>query len=234
MRRLITAIISLLLLSLFGCTSPMVIKVDAIAAPEPITATRYVILSGMQDVSEDDLYFREFSHYFRVALNRQGYRETSLQDAELAIYLSYGINPGRTVSYTTSHPVYEWVGGETVVYSETKDEPAGRTKTVGEVWIPSRRQVVGMDVSTHEYTVITGFAILEAKPNKETDNPQALKTLWKTTINSSGESIDLRALMPAMAIAAEPYLGADTGQIKVIKMDHDDARIIQLQQESQP
>lgn len=234
MRRFITAIISLPLLSLLGCSSPMVVKVDAIAAPEPVAATRYVIFSGMQDISANDLYFREFSQYFRIALNRRGYREASPQEADLAIYLSYGINPGRTVSYTTSTPVYEWVGGETVVYTETSDEPAGRTKTIGEVWIPSRRQVVGMDVSTHEYTEVTGFAILEAKHNTKTDDPKTLKTLWKTSINSSGESIDLRALMPAMAVAAEPYLGADTGQIKTIKFSRDDERVIQLQQESRP
>ena len=92
------------------------INVDSINAPQTEFKTKYLLLSGIKDVGEDDLQFREYVGYVDRALAMIGYtKATSFDEAEIAVYLSYGI--GDPESHTYSYSVPTW--GQTGVSSST-------------------------------------------------------------------------------------------------------------------
>ncbi len=216
---------------LTGCSSTIPVKVDAIAADESISDKSYRWFSGMENVSPDDLYFQEFSRYFRALLQRRGYVERKEGAAALAIYFSYGVSPGKTVYYTTSTPIYDWFGGDTIIYVETRDEGEGKvSQTTSTVTTPIYRRMIGVDVDTRSYTLYTSFVILEAKRYQTGKKPAEMKTLWKVTASTTTRSNDLRALMPALALAASSYLGTDTGEAKLVKIKKGDPRLEELRQ----
>ncbi len=232
----IAAVVAVLLISLLtaGCSSSIPVKVDSIVGAESPPDKTYSWLSGMQNVPQEDLYFREFSNYFRSVLKQQGYTESKKGDAAIAIYFSYGVSPGKTVQYTTSTPLYDWFGGDTIIYVETNDEEEGGevSRTTRTVTTPVYRRMVGVDVDTRSYTVFTGFAVLEAKRYQAGAAPKEMNTLWKTTVSVTSRSNDLRALMPVLAAAATSYIGVDTGAAKIVKIRKDDPKLAELKRQS--
>lgn len=212
--KMIRCFLLLIVVLLAGCSQGLMLKVDSIAAGESGAGKSYVLLSDMKNIAEEDLYFREFSAYVHAALRRQGFqRAASSGSAALKIYFSYGVTPGTTEYYVTSTPVYEWVGGEVVTYSETETDADGNVlRRSGRTTLPLREQIVGYDRSRHSYTPYTSHVILEAR-NAQTGVP-----LWKTTVTATdGKSGDLRARMPVLIDVATPWLGRDSKGIKTVK-----------------
>jgi len=202
-------------MALAGCSQGLMLKVDAIAAREAGPGLSYVLLSDMKNVSEDDLYFREFSAYVHAALRQHGFqRAASSGSAALKIYFSYGVAPGATEYYVTSTPVYDWVGGEVVTYSETETDADGKVlRKSGRTTLPYREEVVGYDRTRHSYTPYTSHIILDAR-NAKTGTP-----VWKTTVTATdGKTGDLRGTMPILIDAAAPWVGRDTRGIKTLKV----------------
>ncbi len=220
----------LVIVGLTACGSQSVkVAVDSIVGEKDIPNKHYIWLSGMRKTSGNDLHFREFSRYFHSILQDHGYQQGTQRDAAIAIYFSYGVSPGRTTQYTTTTPIYEWEGGDTIVYTETKKDQKGKTTSTvtSTVTTPSRQRLVGMSVGTSRYTVFSRFVTLEAK-RYQAGKPKDMQTLWKTSITSIGPSNDLRALMPILASASAPYVGVDSGEAKVVKMKKNDARVVEF------
>ncbi len=222
----------LTVIGLTACgTQSVKVSIDSIVGTQDVPSKRYVWLSGMREVSPDDLHFQEFSRYFQAILQDRGYRKTTARDAAIAIYFSYGVSPGRTTQYTTTTPIYDWVGGDTIVYTETtKGEKGETTSTTRTITTPIRQRLIGLSVGTGQYTVFTRFARLTAKRYRPGESPKDMPTLWETRITSIGPSNDLRALMPVMAAAAAPFIASDTGEMKVVKMKKDDPRVTAFKQ----
>ncbi len=217
----------LLAAGLTACgTQTVKVSIDSTVGEQQVPGKRYVWLSGMAETSPADLHFREFSRYFQTILQQHGYRKSTDGKAPIAIYFSYGVSPGRTTQYTTTTPIYDWVGGDTIVYTETsKDEKGETTSTTRTITTPIRQRLIGMSVGTGQYTVFTRFVTLTAKRYRRGKKPGEMPTLWQTRITSTGPSSDLRALMPVMAAAAAPYIAADTGEVRVVKIKRDDPRV---------
>jgi len=230
---MIRIIIVVTALLVAGCSSTIPVKVDSITSSEDIPDKTYNWFSAVQNVPQDDLYFREFSDYFHTILKQRGYQKDNSDDAGIAIYFSYGVSPGKIVHYTTSMPVYDWFGGDTIVYVETSDSGGEDSRTTRTVTTPVYRRMVGVDVDTRSYMVFTSFAVLEAKRYQVGTAPEDMKTVWKTTVSTTGRSNDLRTLMPVLATAAKPYIGVDTGAAKIIKIKKNDPDLTELRRQSQ-
>jgi len=215
--------ILLALALLAGCASPFVVQVSAIADPTANTSNkRYVLLNGNTEGQEDDLFFREFSAYFIPILTEKGYRRVdSHKDADMEIFFRYAVSDGRTGVNTFAYPIYETIGGNTINITETRTDDSGATTTTrSAVHIPLRTLYVGTAVESHSYTVYTSSAALEAYKIKP-----AGKILWKTLMNITSDSNDLRTTIPIMAAAAEPYLAGNSGAAKKIRLNRDDPKI---------
>lgn len=217
-----------LLLLLSGCGgTTYTINIDSITDQDSDYAgTRYILYSGMKDVSADDLYFREFATYFRTIIAQHGYKEVINPDkADIAIYLSYGVTPGELIHYTYTTPVFEVTGGEIIQYSETKSDGRGSTtQTTGTIQIPVRQRIIGHTAQAEQQQLYTRYVILEA-----TETSNSNRSIWKTTLKSLGLSKDLRRIMPIIATASAPFLGSNTGQLIEIEIDDDDEKVIGLQ-----
>ncbi len=222
-RLLLTTTALLVIVLLAGCASPFMVQVSAIADPKASTGnTRYILLNGNAEGQEDDLFFREFSAYFTPILAEKGYhRVQSREDADLEIFFRYAISEGRTGVNTFARPIYETIGGNTINITRTRTDNAGATTTTrSTVYVPLRTLYVGTAIENRSYTLYTSSAALEAYKIKP-----AGKILWKTLMNTSSETNDLRTTMPVMAAAAAPYIASNSGAAKKIRIKRDDPRI---------
>jgi hypothetical protein len=218
----------LLLLPIYltACTHGMTVHVDSISDQTISTGKSYLLKSGMPDVKEDDLYFKEFSSYFHKALANKGFKQVNNKaDASIVIYFIYGISDGITHKHVYTTPVYDWLGPDIITYEETKTDPSGKTTTVSKLRIPETRRVVGREVHVTRYTTFTGYATLVAT---QKDNKKRKPHLWKTSVQAIAPINDLRRIMPVMAAAAIPYIASNTGQAIVIKIREEDKRVQEM------
>ena len=224
LRTLIAFLFTALLLS--GCATTYVVKVDSIAASNtPVAGIKYVLTSGMSDVKESDLYFREFAAQFHRILNAKGYVEVPARaEADVAITLSYGTSSGHSELYSYVRPIYHVSGGENIGYREVKTDADGKkTETTSTVYVPLRTQVVGYATEVNSQTLFTHFAVLEG--DSLVEGAAGGKQLWKTTIRLIDPSNDLRRLLPYMAAAAAPYVASNTGAVQTVELKPDDPRL---------
>jgi hypothetical protein len=227
--------LTMILVALFlvGCGPKIAVRIDSIVAQGTVLQEKnYILHSGMKGTSVDDLYFREYGKYFLEVLKRNGYRQVNQpEDADLAIYFSYGITGGMEIHYTYTRPVYAIVGGETVDIRETETDAAGRkVKTTKTVTIPSTSRVVGVETRRESYTVFTAHAVLQAEEIHGTEGQtgNSMEALWKTTITTTSKLDDLRRIMPIMAAASVPYLGKNTGEIVTVELRDGDAQVLEM------
>ncbi len=229
MRRHYTSLIFAALL-LSGCASRITLQVDSITDTEVSPGGTYILKSGMRNIREDDLYFREFSGYFHQALAAKGFQQTTdPAQAEMIILFSYDISRGRTTRHIYTTPVYDVVGGYSINYEETKSDSSGTTTTSGKNYLPLRHRQIGRNVHISKQTTYTGYAALEAR---RPGGNHKIPPLWKTSVQGASDSNDLRGLMPILATAAAPYLAADTGKSIKIHLTENDQRVRDMRSKS--
>ena len=94
---------------LVGCTTyrSFNVSVDSICTSSACQKKTYILLPGNKDGKIGDLQFQEFAAYTEKALNMQGFmRASSIDDADVAILLCYGISDPQFYEYTYSLPIY--------------------------------------------------------------------------------------------------------------------------------
>ncbi len=223
-KRLLLTIMAVLVIALLaGCASPFMVQVSAIADPKASTGnTRYILLNGITEEQKDDLFFREFSAYFIPILAEKGYqRVESRENADIEIFFRYAVSEGHTGMNTFARPIYETVGGNTINITRTRTDDDGATTTTrSTVHVPLQTFYAGTVIENRSYTLYTSSAALEAYKMKP-----AGKILWKTLMNTTNETNDLRTTMPIMAAAAAPYIAGNSGAAKKIRLKRDDPRI---------
>lgn len=218
MNRLKAITIALGVLLLSACASNYSIKVDSIAESGAKPGAKYVLASGMNDVGENDLYFREFAAPFRKILAAKGFTEVEKRaDADIEILLSYGSSSGRAEFYTYTRPIYHVSGGDAVRYKEIKTDASGnKTETTGTFYVPMRTQVVGYTTELNSQTIYTNYVVLDAVTAVEDEKDR--KPVWKTTLRLADTTNDLRHLIPYLAEAGAPYVGTNTGAIITVNL----------------
>ena len=72
----------------------------------------YWLQPGTKGVTDGDLEFREYASYLRTGLRKAGFTEaSSLEQADLAVFLSYGVGDAREQHYSYSMPIFGQTGG---------------------------------------------------------------------------------------------------------------------------
>ena len=199
---LIVLLTSLWLLG--GCARKVRVEINALAEQGEtqqagrLAGQRCLVLPAGQDVSPDDLQFREFSAQVAASLAQRGCAPAQgLEDADLAVLLSYGISEPIIVEQR-----------DYVVY-----RPWGR-------W--SRRMPDYVPVTT-TYIFNTGSLGLEARlVEKAAEGTKLGRQVWKIDASHAGQGIDLRALFPWLLAAAGEYYGVDSGQAIVVRVGEED------------
>ncbi len=213
MKTLSLIFLAALLAVLGGCAGTYQIRVDSIAESAAPHGNKYVLVSGMTDVNESDLYFKEFASHFRPILVAKGFTEVATREAaDFEIALSYGTSSGRAEYYTYTRPIYHVTGGDQIRYREVRTDASGqKTETTGTFYVPVRTEVIGYTSELNSQTVYTSYVILEATVSAAENGATVRKPLWKTTLRLTDPSNDLRQLIPHMAAAGAPYIATNTG-----------------------
>lgn len=220
-----------------GCGGMEVFRVEVsgLNAGAPVMAKRYTLVPADREMRGDDLQFLEFGRYVDAALAKKGYVKAASPDqADIAIFLDYGIGAPQQHTYTYSVPQWGQTGvaasqttGSVSVYGNQASYSAQTqyTPTYG---------ITGHSTHVGSYTTHDRFVRLSAFDLRNSRTGAAARQLWSTSARSTGSSGDLRRVFPAMIVAVEPNLGENTGQNLRIEVSAADERLAKLRATSVP
>lgn len=178
------------------------VEVDSVADPELSSFSgqkKFIIKSGMQGITDEDLEFKIIAKYLSNALKMQNYVEAkSLKEADLIIKLSYGFAGER-------------------VHTETVQKSAGYSFPVYKttIYVPPQYETV-------EYKTYIRLLSIDAY-DKRTQ-----KQVWATRCNSEGSSNDLRRVLAYMFVAAKNFLGVQSFKKEVINVNGSDTTVLDI------
>lgn len=185
--------------------------IDSFAQPDALVKKRYRIFPGSKNVDPSDLQYLEFAKYVGKILDQRGLvNASSFDDAEVAIFLSYGIGNPQTHQYSYSLPVWGQTGvsssntvgtisayGNSGIYSGTTTY----TPTYG---------ITGYTNQVRSYSSFTRFLLMDAYDLNVYKQTGKMAQVWKANVTSTGPSGDLRLVLPYMAVAVKNYIGRNT------------------------
>jgi hypothetical protein len=216
---------------LLACVNPLQIvsDVDSFARPESKGKQRYILVPGEKGTDANDLQFLEFSAYIEKVLSEKDYLKVpSVDQADIAIFLSYGIGDPQTHQYLYSIPTSGQTGVSSATTVGTVSSSGGMGTYSGTTTSTSTYGVTGYGPQVGSYTTYTRFLIIAgydiAASAKEAKSIQ----VWKTEVLSTGNSNDLRLVFPYMVAAMRPYLATNTGEKIQVMISEDDPFILQL------
>jgi len=198
-----------------GCGSGLCrVEVDAISRNPAASPQTYCLVPAMRDVSEQSLQFQEYAGYIHRVLQAKGFSVAEPNEAELLVFVSYGLGAPQTSYSTFTTPIYGWTGGGTRTYSETTRGPDGTSHVTGTVTDAGRYGVVGAESHLTTHTTYPRYLFLGAYDAKtlRQSNGQDPVEVWNTAVVSTGSSDDLRAIMPIMIAAGADHFGSNTGR----------------------
>jgi hypothetical protein len=210
-----------------GCTpyKSYDVSVDSICTSRAKEKKNYVLLPGNKDTKNSDLQFQEFAGYTEKALHALGFQKaSSIDTAEVAILLTYGISDPLCTKYAYCEPIYGHFGkssssssttihlfGKSITYSENSDD----TPSFGVLGSTTH---IGTKILYTKHMMISGIDLEESKKTgKLEDAPQ----LWSTKAQSLGDAEDLREVFPVLLLASQKHLADNTGKKISYKMRED-------------
>ena len=226
-------IFCILFLSLYGCAMTQKyhvdVDVDSISSPDADSKKKYILLSGIKDVKDTDLQFIEYTKYIETALISRGFfKANTIEDANVAIFLVYGMEKPQNNPYRYALPMW----GQTGVSSSTTYgslNTFGNTATYsGTTTYNPTYGITGFVPGSGSYVNYFGFLILDAVDIDEYKKSQKMNQLWQTTVTSTGSSGDLRLVFPVMVAASKEYLGLNTGKRIQIILSEEDQRVVEI------
>jgi len=227
---LIASLILTMVFFISSCatTKHFTVQVDSIGNDIYQEQKTYIAVPTDKDVSADDLRFREYAGYLKKVLARKGYTEVNSSDeANIIVYLTYGVGDPEKYTYTYTVPVYGQVGivpspgpGQAHAGQPPHNPPFAHFNPVF--------GIIGMTTDYKTYTTYFRFCKIEAFDLDLYRKSNTEKQLWSTIITSRGPSDDLRMVMPYMIAAAGAYIGVDTGKKVELVIDEGDERVTYL------
>lgn len=185
----------------FPTSSAYRLEIDSIAlAGADLRGKSYVISSAMQEISDEDLRFKEIAQYIENALKIKGYNRVDKKEkAEILIRLAYGIGNPQTTTYTTT-------------------TGSGYAYQVGWWWniVPPTTETVNQ--TTYQRNLVLEAFDLKTKSDR-------LPQLWRTALSSEGRSSDMRTVLPHIIAAAVDYFGTNTGRKIPTYIEPNDPRV---------
>ena len=218
---------------LSGCVGPSYrVNVSGFNDPSITVGHTYWLLSAKENVSVEDLEFREYAVYVRSGLGRAGFSESaSLDQADLAIFIGYGIGDTKEHAYSYSLPVYGQTGGGTYNFSATTYSGYGSATTYGTATQMPQYGVVGSQQISGTTVTHLRYLFVDALDMKPFRSENKKVSVWRTDVMSRGTSGDLRQMFPVLVAAATPHFGKNTKKQVVVDLNESDKRVQELRLE---
>jgi len=210
--RILMIAAALLALVFSGCAHAYLVKVDSINTRQIPEGKNYIIAAGNKNTDSNDLQFEEYSSYLSTALGSLGYKQVDQPgDADIEIFLSYGVGDPQKHQYAYTQPVWGQTGTQTSTYATVNN--INGTKVVNSYTDTEPDYgVVGYTTQVGEYTTYEKYVVIDAYDLKTQTADGKLKHLWKTSISCVSKTQQLRKVFPILIAGAWPYLGGNTGE----------------------
>lgn len=230
MKRGTRCFLSLLTLIAFGAgcagSQQVNVRVDSLARSDSVTKRTYVLLPGNRGTRASDLEFQEYAAYVHRALAARGLAHARrVEDADVVVFLSYGIGDPQTHYYAYSLPVWGQTGySGSTTYGSVNTFGGYGTYSGTTTYTPTYGIAA---YSTHLGSTTTHFRfiLLDAYDLAVYKREKKLNQVWRSTITSTGSSGDLRQVFPVMVAASARHLATSTGQKVDITLGEDDAAV---------
>jgi len=202
-----------------------------------LNGKKFFIESGMNDVSETDLQFKEFKNIVAKSFIRKGAIATNIQnDADIIVLLQYGISDPKTYHEIIPIPIWDRtsIASSSTTTNSTSNSYGSASGNVsssggmtsGSVHGSSSTNnnstsstqynynygITGIYNQNVNYTIYLRYCNIYAYDNKTKSN----EMLWKTSISSNGSSGDLRETFPYLIFTGMDYYGINSG--KMVKL----------------
>jgi hypothetical protein len=191
------------------CATQYRVNVNSLVAGGGPGGITYVILPGNSGIPPGDLQFIEFSKYVGKVVEEKGYiPAVNGENADVAVFLSYGVGNPRDFSYVYAFPAGKARGLRDGIKTEK----------------PSH-SVKGYETYSGRYNTHFRFVFLDAYDLRRSRQTGTAAELWETSITSAGSNNDMRFTFPILLAGAKGYVGVDTGSAIEIILDQEDARV---------
>lgn len=205
------------------------VSVDSISAPESALKTKYFLLPGVKDVNATDLQYREYADYVDRALISLGFtKASSFAEANIGIFLGYGIGDPETQQFTYSLPTYGKTGISSSNTYGTVNTYGNTATYSGTTTYKPTYGVTGSTLHTVSRTTYFRYMWLDAVDLDEYKKTGKEVQLWKTTVTSNGPSSDLRRVFPLLVAASKPHIGSNTGNKIEVILSEGDKRVTEI------
>ncbi len=174
--------------------------------------SRFVLLPGNPNTNEQDLQFIEFKAHIEKILANRGYSKAdALQNSDLVIFLSYGVGAPQVHQYSYEVPMWN---------DMSYAYPYWRSRYYSGFY--PGFGMGGYAQRTDSYTTFRRYLSLEACEAATYLQQQQRKQVWKSDVQSSGLSNDLRLVFPYMAAAMQAHIASNTGHMLTVDIDEAD------------
>lgn len=212
----IAAALAMLLTACAGTTQPFSLRtdVDALTTDAALAKRHFMILSADSNISAQDLQFIEFKNYVEKALAKRGFiKVDNRQAADLALLLNYAVSGPQPYHYSYEVPVWSDMGFYPFYrrYRYYATMPTYMPRTETHMLYKSQLSLEAYDMAAY----------------LKKDAPQQL---WKINVQSLSVSHDLRATLPYMVTAMQPYIGSNTQHMISVDVPENDPALLELLQ----
>lgn len=221
-RSVVTLLSAVALLLGGGCTitPQLAVNIDAIDSGQAVQDARYVLKPVVKGVDESDLHFAEYSRHIDNALQKHGMtRVDSVDEANVQISVNYGIKSRQRA--LLRHSVLD-----DPFYYERRCRHRHKGQCLHRYpsrfydhndWFygPRRRQV----------DVLTSYSVFVSLEARLIDTDTAKPVLWTTRARARFAKPDLRVTLPLLLVAAEDFIGVDTGRERTVILRGDELAI---------
>lgn len=201
-------------------------SVSSLSAEPVPRGKSYIALPGIQGTDTLNLQYMEVKFYVDRILASQGYVPArQAADADLAVFVSYGIGDPERQQYAYSSPVFGRQPTTTTNFAGTVQSGRNTATVNGQATTQSQWGLLGFQTIQGSYTTFTRFVLLVAIDVPQFVKDQTWREVWRSAAISTGSSSDLRLVLPVLFVALQPHVGQRTDRAITTTIRDDDLRL---------
>ena len=216
------SVLALLVVSGCAITPQLAVGIDAIDSGRQVQDVRYILKPVVDGVDDSDLHFIEYSAHIDSALQKRGMvRAETAEQANVEIAVNYGYQRSQSAllsRYSTFNDPFYF------------NRRCGRRLSVHCSRGFSSRHYDRFDRFHHRHRqtidVIESYRVFVTLEARQTGTAVDQSALWTTRARANFAKPDLRVTLPLLLVAAQEYIGVDTGRERTVVLSGDDLAIV--------
>lgn len=201
-----------LVFGISGCATRYTVRVDALSAvpSRPAEQQLYVLENKTPGDEADSLFFKEIERHLEPVLRKAGLRAAADAAPELKISVKAYLSEPLVETRTAFNPVYMNYPGDAVVVRVPVMNKEGKVVRYAytSYYTRPRRDLAGYVDRDLQVTVYD--KVLELNARAMRPDGSLGEEVWSIKIALRNQSTDYRTALPAMLVAAEPFIGRRT------------------------